>query len=68
MSASATFATSPLRHDWQQAELLALFDLSFPELLYRAASVHRQHFDPAEVQVSTLLSIKTGGCPEDCAY
>ena len=68
MSASATFATSPLRHDWQQAELLALFDLPFPELLHRAASVHRQHFDPAEVQVSTLLSVKTGGCPEDCAY
>ena len=48
--------------------MLALFDLPFPELLYRAASVHRQHFDPAEVQVSTLLSVKTGGCPEDCAY
>lgn len=57
-----------LRHDWQRAELLALFDLPFTELLHRAASVHRQHFDPAEVQVSTLLSVKTGGCPEDCAY
>lgn len=68
MSASTTFAALPLRHDWQPAELLALFDLPFPELLYRAASVHRQHFDPAEVQVSTLLSVKTGGCPEDCAY
>ncbi len=68
MSATATPMPSPLRHDWQQAELLQLFDLPFPELLYRAASVHRQHFDPAEVQVSTLLSVKTGGCPEDCAY
>ncbi len=68
MSAPANLATSPLRHDWQAAELLALFDLPFPELLHRAASVHRQHFDPAEVQVSTLLSVKTGGCPEDCAY
>jgi len=46
----------------------ALFDLSFPELMFRAQSVHRQNFDPAEVQISTLLSIKTGGCPEDCAY
>ena len=67
MSASPS-PRSPLRHDWQRVELLALFDLPFPELLHRAASVHRQHFDPAEVQVSTLLSVKTGGCPEDCAY
>lgn len=59
---------SATRHDWQRAELLALFDLPFPELLFRAAAVHRQHFDPAEVQVSTLLSVKTGGCPEDCGY
>lgn len=57
-----------VRHDWSQAEVEALFDLPFPELLHRAASVHRAHFDPAEVQVSTLLSVKTGGCPEDCAY
>ncbi|SDQ20011.1 biotin synthase [Pseudoxanthomonas sp. CF385] len=57
-----------LRHDWRRDELLALFDLPFPELLHRAAGVHRAHFDPAEVQVSTLLSVKTGGCPEDCAY
>ena len=49
-------------------EVRALFDLPFPELLHRAGSVHRAHFDPAEVQVSTLLSIKTGGCPEDCGY
>jgi biotin synthase len=56
------------RHDWPREEILALFELPFPELLHRAASVHRQHFDPAEVQVSTLLSVKTGGCPEDCAY
>lgn len=57
-----------VRHDWDHKELQALFDLPFPELLHRAASVHRAHFDPAEVQVSTLLSVKTGGCPEDCAY
>ena len=57
-----------IRHDWKREELLALFDLPFPELLFRAASVHREHFDPAQVQVSTLLSVKTGGCPEDCGY
>ncbi|KAF1699982.1 biotin synthase BioB [Pseudoxanthomonas suwonensis] len=59
---------SEIRHDWRREELLALFDLPLPELLYRAASVHREHFDPAQVQVSTLLSVKTGGCPEDCGY
>ncbi len=61
-------AASCLRHDWTRAEVEALFALPFTELLHRAASVHREQFDPAEVQVSTLLSIKTGGCPEDCAY
>ncbi|WP_312319783.1 biotin synthase BioB [Stenotrophomonas sp.] len=60
--------STALRHDWQPQELLQLFDLPFPELLFRAAAVHREHFDPAQVQVSTLLSVKTGGCPEDCAY
>lgn len=59
---------TPVRHDWSRGEVRALFDLPFPELLHRAASVHRGHFDPSEVQVSTLLSVKTGGCPEDCAY
>ena len=57
-----------VRHDWTRAEIGALFELPFPELLFRAQSIHRQYFDPAEVQISTLLSIKTGGCPEDCAY
>jgi biotin synthase len=56
------------RHDWTRAEIGALFDLPFPELIFRAQSIHRQYFDPTEVQISTLLSIKTGGCPEDCAY
>ncbi|MDG2523818.1 biotin synthase BioB [Stenotrophomonas sp. HITSZ_GD] len=60
--------SAELRHDWRAEELHALFSLPFPELLHRASSVHREHFDPAEVQVSTLLSVKTGGCPEDCAY
>jgi biotin synthase len=58
----------PLRHDWSVAEVRALFALPFPELMFRAAETHRANFDPAEVQISTLLSIKTGGCPEDCAY
>jgi biotin synthase len=53
---------------WQTAQVLALFELPFNELLFRAQSVHRAHFDPPHVQLSTLLSIKTGGCPEDCAY
>jgi biotin synthase len=61
-------ASSLPRHDWTREEVRALFDLPFPELIFRAQSVHRQNFDPAEVQISTLLSIKTGGCPEDCAY
>ena len=56
------------RHDWTREEVRALFALPFPELIFRAAMVHRENFDPAEVQISTLLSIKTGGCPEDCAY
>jgi biotin synthase len=59
---------APIRHDWTRAEVRALFDLPFPELMYRAQTVHRQNFDAAAVQISTLLSIKTGGCPEDCAY
>jgi biotin synthase len=56
------------RHDWTRAQVGALFALPFTELIFRAAQTHREHFDPAEVQISTLLSIKTGGCPEDCAY
>jgi biotin synthase len=56
------------RHDWTRAEVRALFELPFPELIFRAQSIHRINFDPREVQLSTLLSIKTGGCPEDCAY
>ncbi|UHQ20465.1 biotin synthase BioB [Lysobacter sp. KIS68-7] len=61
-------AVSPVRNDWSRDEVLALFALPFTELLHRAGSVHRENFDPTEVQVSTLLSVKTGGCPEDCGY
>jgi len=57
-----------LRHDWSREEILELFALPFNDLLYRAQTLHRCHFDANEIQVSTLLSIKTGGCPEDCAY
>jgi biotin synthase len=57
-----------VRHDWTRGEVRALFELPFPELIFRAQRSHRQNFDPAEVQISTLISIKTGGCPEDCAY
>jgi len=57
-----------IRHDWQKNEVLDLFALSFNDLLFKAANVHRAHFDANSVQISTLLSIKTGGCPEDCAY
>ncbi len=58
----------PQRREWTREELRTLFDLPLPDLIFRAQSVHREHFDPAAVQISTLLSIKTGGCPEDCAY
>jgi biotin synthase len=57
-----------VRHDWTREDVRALFALPFPDLMFRAATVHRQNFDPTEVQISTLLSIKTGGCSEDCAY
>jgi biotin synthase len=57
-----------IRHDWTRAEIAALMDLSFADLLARAHAVHRAHHDANAVQVSTLLSVKTGGCPEDCAY
>jgi len=57
-----------VRHDWKRSEIDALFALPFNDLLFQAASVHRAHFDPNAVQVSTLLSIKTGACPEDCKY
>jgi biotin synthase len=64
---TSTLAAEP-RHDWTRAEVEALFELPFPELLFRAMSVHRVSFDATEVQLSQLLSIKTGGCAEDCGY
>jgi len=60
--------TTTIRNDWTKAEVEALFAMPFNDLLFNAQVVHRQHFNPNEVQVSTLLSIKTGACPEDCKY
>lgn len=60
--------TADLRHDWTRAEIEALYALPLPELLFRAQQAHRAHHDPSRVQACTLLSIKTGGCPEDCVY
>jgi biotin synthase len=60
-------ATEP-RHDWQRAQAQALYDLPFSDLIFQAQSVHRGHFDPNHVETASLLSIKTGGCPEDCGY
>ncbi|MEA1071637.1 biotin synthase BioB [Sphingomonas sp. LY29] len=57
-----------IRTDWTRDEIAALFDLPFPELVFRAAEAHRAHHAAGEVQLCTLLSIKTGGCPEDCGY
>lgn len=59
---------SDLRHDWTREEVLALFEMPFMDLIYTAQTAHRRHFDANEVQQSELLSIKTGGCPEDCGY
>ncbi|MCW8195006.1 biotin synthase BioB [Proteobacteria bacterium 005FR1] len=56
------------RHDWTRAEVKALFALPFNDLLFKAHSIHRASFDPNELQISTLCSIKTGACPEDCKY
>ena len=57
-----------IRHDWSRSEVIQLFELSFNDLVFRAHSTHRAHFDPNGVQISTLMSIKTGACPEDCKY
>jgi len=59
---------TPIRTDWTRAEIADIYNSPILELIYKAATVHREHHDPQEVQVCTLLSVKTGGCPEDCAY
>lgn len=73
MTASAASMDIPsrdsvLRHDWTRAEIMQLFARPFNDLIHAAQHTHRAHFDPNAVQISTLLSIKTGACPEDCAY
>ena len=67
-AASGGTARPDLRHDWSACEIEALLALPFADLMFRAQTAHRRHFDASRVQMSTLLSIKTGGCPEDCAY
>ncbi len=64
----ATSVYGEVRHDWSRQQVLELFALPFNDLLFTAQTVHRVHFDPNRVQVSTLCSIKTGACPEDCSY
>jgi len=61
-------ADDGLRHDWTTDDIIALFELPFNDLMFRAQTEHRRHFDANRVQMSRLLSIKTGGCPEDCKY
>jgi len=74
LSVNATIKTTEntindeVKHNWTIAEVKALFDLPFNDLMFKAQTIHRQHFNANEVQVSTLLSIKTGACPEDCKY
>lgn len=65
---SATSELNTVRHDWQLSEVEALLALPFNDLLFKAQTVHRANFDPNEIQVSSLLSIKTGSCSEDCGY
>jgi biotin synthase len=68
LTVPAPNAGDDIRHDWTVDELLAIYEAPLLDLVYRAASVHRRHFDPADIQRATLLSVKTGGCPEDCKY
>ena len=68
LASAPSAQTTTIRNDWSKAEVEALFAMPFNDLLFNAQVVHRQHFNPNEVQVSTLLSIKTGACPEDCKY
>lgn len=63
-----TMSTSDIRYSWTLQEAQSVYELPFPELIYRAQTVHRERFNPCEVQRSTLLSVKTGGCPENCSY
>jgi biotin synthase len=68
MSATLDLPVASAKPRWSRDDVAALLALPFPELMFRAQAVHRANFDPCQVQISTLLSIKTGGCPEDCGY
>ncbi|AGH45347.1 biotin synthase BioB [Paraglaciecola psychrophila] len=68
LNTSSLLNPASIRHDWTIEEVNALFEQPFSDLMFQAQTVHRQNFDPNQVQVSTLLSIKTGACPEDCKY
>ena len=68
LRATSTRDSAPSSARWRSADIEALFELPFMDLLFRAQQVHRENFDASQVQLSTLLSIKTGGCPEDCGY
>lgn len=68
LSPENTIQMEVVRHDWTKQQIMDIYNKPMMELLYEAATIHRQHHDPNMVQVSTLLSIKTGGCPEDCGY
>src|SRR5580693_2411085 len=68
MTRNTSNTIESIRHDWDRAEAEALYDLPFADLMFRAQSIHRSHFDPNHVETASLLSIKTGGCPEDCGY
>ena len=63
-----TGATETVRHDWDRTEAESLYGLPFADLMFRAQGIHRRNFDPNHVETASLLSIKTGGCPEDCGY
>ena len=68
MPRAAPVASTASTERWSVDAIEALFNLPFNELIHRAQTVHREHFDPTEVELATLLSVKTGGCPEDCGY
>jgi biotin synthase len=68
MTRNDSHAIESIRHDWDRSEAEALYDLPFADLMFQAQSIHRRNFDPNHVETASLLSIKTGGCPEDCGY
>jgi biotin synthase len=68
MHSEVQWPPTQIRYDWTREELRDIYQRPIPELLFQAQQIHRQHHKSDEVQLCKLLSIKTGGCPEDCAY